>query len=70
MKEIFTYKEVPAKGFRQKLSYALTNRQANFHILKEGKVVQVLTAWEREYVRHTVSILNNICAKCTRGSKE
>lgn len=58
MKEIFTYKEVPAKGFRQKLSYALNNKQANFQILKEGKVVRRLTAWDRTYVRLTVDILN------------
>ena len=69
MKEIFTYKEVPAKGFRQKLSYALTNRQANFHILKEGKVVRVLIAWDRTYAMLTVDILNGVCGKCTRGSK-
>ena len=63
MKEIFTYEEIPAKGFRQKLSYAINNRQANFHILKHGKVVRKLIAWDRTYVRDTVSVLNGICGK-------
>lgn len=63
MKEIFTYKEVPAKGFRQKLSYALTATNGNFHILKEGKVVRRLTAWDRRYVRLTVDVLNALHAK-------
>jgi hypothetical protein len=64
MKELFTYEEVPAKGFRQKFIYAVDSTIANFRILKEGKPVRNLTAWKREYVRHTVNILNAMCGKC------